>query len=290
VDGSDAAPIRIQKTMTVGAGFFRTVGQSLLEGRDFTSGDREDAPPVVIVSESFARRAFGGVQATGRRIRIAGSVSAMEIVGVVAEARHAGPRTPPGPMLYYPPGQNLRRLSRSMCMAVRSTMPAASLAPTIRRELRELEPSLPVLRIDTVEEQLSSVLFQERLITRLSAFFATLAMLLTALGLYAVLTFSTERRRREIGIRLALGASPLIVLRGVIRDGTAVGGAGRALGLNGGVLALRLVSSRLFGVAVADPMTIAVSAAVLIAIAELAVYAPARRAAQVDPAIALRSE
>jgi predicted lysophospholipase L1 biosynthesis ABC-type transport system permease subunit len=245
---------------------------------------------VVIVSESFARRAFGGVRAIGRRIRIAGGASAVEIVGVVADARHAGPRTPPGPMLFYPPGQNLRRLSRSMCVAVRSTIPAASLAPTIRRELRELEPSLPVLRIDTVEEQLSSVLFQERLITRLSAFFATLAMLLTALGLYAVLTFSTERRRREIGIRLALGASPLIVLRGVIRDGTALVGAGLALGIPGGVLALRLVSSRLFGVAVADPMTIAVSAAVLIAVAELAVYAPARRAAHVDPAIALRSE
>jgi predicted permease len=290
VDGSDAAPIRIQKTMTVGAGFFRTVGQSLLEGRDFTSGDRDDAPPVVIVSESFARRAFGGVHAIGRRIRIAGAPSAVEIVGVVADARHAGPRTPPGPMLYYPPGQNLRRLSRSMCVAVRSTMAAASLAPTIRRELRELEPSLPVLRIDTVEEQLSSLLFQERLITRLSAFFATLAMLLTALGLYAVLTFATERRRREIGIRLALGASPLMVLRGVIRDGTALVGAGLALGIPGGVLALRLVSSRLFGVAVADPLTIAVSAAVLIAIAELAVYTPARRAAQVDPALALRAE
>ncbi len=290
VDGSDATPIRIQKTMTVGAGFFRTVGQSLLEGRDFTSGDRDDAPPVVIVSDSFARRAFGGVHAIGRRIRIAGAPSALEIVGVVADARHAGPRTPPGPMLYYPPGQNLQRLSRSMCVAVRSTIPAASLALTIRRELRELEPSLPVLRIDTVEGQLSSLLFQERLITRLSAFFATLAMLLTALGLYAVLTFATERRRREIGIRLALGASPLIVLRGVIRDGTALVGAGLALGIPGGVLALRLVSSRLFGVAVADPMTIAVSAAVLIAIAELAVYAPARRAAQVDPAIALRSE
>ncbi|HEU4889998.1 MAG TPA: ABC transporter permease [Vicinamibacterales bacterium] len=290
IEGSDQPGVRIQRTMTVAPGFFRTVGQPLLEGRDFRPDDREDSPPVVIVSESYARRAFGGIEVAGRRVRINGADRASEIVGVVADARHAGPRTSPGPMFYYPPGQNLRRLSRSMCIVVRSAVPPASLASGLRRELREVEPSLPVLRIDTIEEQLSSVLFQERLITRLAAFFATLALLLTALGLYAVLAFATERRRREIGIRLALGASPATVMSAVVREGTILVLAGLLLGIPTGVAILRLVSSRLFGVGVADPVTIAISAVVLIGIAELAVFAPAHRAARIDPAVALRME
>ena len=114
--------------MTVAPGFFRTVGQPLLEGRDFRPDDREGAPPVVIVSESYARRAFGGIEVAGRRVRLTGADRPMEIVGVVADARHAGPRASPGPMFYYPSGQNLRRLSRSMCIVVRSTVPPASLA------------------------------------------------------------------------------------------------------------------------------------------------------------------
>jgi predicted permease len=290
IEGSDQPGVRIQRTMTVASGFFRTVGQPLLEGRDFRPDDREGSPPVVIVSESYARRAFGGIEVAGRRVRINGADRATEIVGVVADARHAGPRASPGPMFYYPPGQNLQRLSRSMCIVVRSTVPPASLASALRRQLRDVEPSLPVLRIDTIEEQLSSVLFQERLITRLAAFFATLALLLTALGLYAVLAFATERRRREIGIRLALGASPAAVMSAVVREGTILVLTGLLLGIPTGVAILRLVSSRLFGVGVADPFTITIAAVVLIGIAELAVFAPAHRAAKIDPAVALRTE
>jgi putative ABC transport system permease protein len=290
IDGSDEPGVRIQRTMTVAAGFFQTVGQPILVGRDFTASDREGAPPVVIVSESYARRAFGGIEVAGRRVRIAGADRPLEIVGVVADARHAGPRNTPGPMFFYPPGQNLRRLSRSMCIVLRSAVAPASLAATIRRELRDIAPSLPVLRIDTVEQQLSSVLFQERLIIRLSAFFALLALLVTSLGLYAVLAFATERRRREIGIRLALGASPASVLRAVVRDGTVLVLAGLAIGIPSGVAALRLVASRLFGVGVADPVTIVVAAVVLTAIAEVAVFAPAHRAAKIDPAVTLRTD
>ena len=290
IEGSDEPGVRIQRTMTVAPGFFRTVGQPLLEGRDFKPDDREGAPAVVIVSESYARRAFGGIEVTGRRVRITGAQRPMEIVGVIADARHAGPRTPPGPMFYYPPGQNLRRLSRSMCTVIQSTVPPGTLTSALRRELRDVEPSLPVLRIDTIDEQLSSVLFQERLITRLAAFFATLALLLTALGLYAVLAFATDRRRREIGIRLALGASPASVMGAVVREGTVLVLAGLLLGIPTGIAILRFVSSRLFGVGVADPVTIAIATVVLIAIAELAVFAPAHRAATIDPAVALRSE
>jgi predicted permease len=290
VAGSDAPAIRVQKTMTVAPGFFSTVGQALLDGRDFTREDREDAPPVAIVSESFARRAFGSTHVAGRRIRIGGAAEPAQIAGVVADAKHAGPRTAAGTMLYYPPGQNLRRLARSMCVVIRSAVAPVSLAATIRRELRVVDPALPVLRIDTIEEQLSAVLYQERLITSLAAFFAGLAMLLTALGLYAVLAFATDQRRREIGIRLALGASPSSVMRAVVRDGTMLVLAGLAIGIPAGVATLRLVSSRLFGVGVADPLTIVSVAAVLITIAELGVLAPARRAASVDPALALRAD
>ena len=290
VAGSTQPVIHVDKTMTVSSGFFKTVGQQLIDGRDFARQDDQDAPPVTIVSESLARRAFGVTNVAGRQIRIAGGEPPVEIVGVVSDARHAGPRVPPGSMLYYPPGQNLRRLSRSMCIVVRSPLAAASLAPALRRELRDIDPALPVLRIDTVEEQLTSVLFQERLIIALAAFFAALAMLLTSLGLYASLAFATEQRRREISIRIALGAAPSVVMRSVIRDGTVLVLAGLAIGIPAGIAALRLVSSRLFGVAAADPLTIVSVAAVLIAIAELAIFGPARRAASVDPAVALRAE
>jgi predicted permease len=288
--GTTMSSIQVERTMTVSPDFFKTVGQQLLDGREFARQDTVDAPPVTIVSESLARRVFGLTHAAGRRIRILGASESVEIVGVVSDARHAGPRRPPGPMLYYPPGQNLRRLSRSMCIVVRSPLAAASLAPALRRELRAIEPALPVLRIDTVEEQLSSVLFQERLIIALAAFFAALAMLLTSLGLYAGLAFATEQRRREISIRIALGAAPSSVMRSVMRDGTVLVLAGLAIGIPAGIAALRLVSSRLFGVAAADPLTIVLVAVVLIAIAELAIFAPARRAASVDPALALRTE
>ena len=288
--GSTQAPIQVERTMTVSPDFFGTVGQQLLDGRDFVRQDGADAPRVTIVSESLARRAFGVTHAAGRQILIGGAGDPVEIVGVVSDARHAGPRRPPGPMLYYPPGQNLRRLSRSMCVVVRSPLAAASLAPALRSELRAIDPALPVLRIDTVEEQLSSVLFQERLIIALAAFFAALAMLLTSLGLYAGLAFATEQRRREISIRIALGAAPSSVMRAVMRDGTVLVLAGLAVGIPAGIATLRLVSSRLFGVAAADPLTIVSVAVVLIAIAELAIFAPARRAAAVDPAQALRAE
>ena len=276
IEGSDEPGVRI-KDDDGGARLLSNRRAAAARRTRLQADDREGAPPVVIVSESYARRAFGGIEVAGRRVRLTGADRPMEIVGVVADARHAGPRASPGPMFYYPSGQNLRRLSRSMCIVVRSTVPPASLASVLRRELRDVEPSLPVLRIDTIEEQLSSLLFQERLITRLAAFFATLALLLTALGLYAVLAFATERRRREIGIRLALGASPATVMGAVVRDGTILVLAGLLLGIPTGVAILRLVSSRLFGVGVADPVTIVIAAVVLIGIAELAVFAPAQR-------------
>ena len=186
-----------------------------------SAGRIADAPPVTIVSESLARRAFGGhacrrpsdPDRRRRRTRSRSSASS-PTRGTRDRAR------PPGPMLYYPPGQNLRRLSRSMCIVVRSPLAPGSLAPALRSELRAIDPALPVLRIDTVEEQLTSVLFQERLIIALAAFFAALAMLLTSLGLYAGLAFATEQRRREISIRIALGAAPSSVMRAVMRDGT----------------------------------------------------------------------
>ena len=288
--GSTEPPIQVERTMTVSPDFFRTVGQPLLDGREFDRHDGPDAPPVTIVSESLARRAFGVTHAAGRHVRIGGAGGPVEIVGVVSDARHAGPRRPAEPMLYYPPGQNVRRLSRSMCIVVRSPLAPGSLAPALRSELRAIDPALPVLRIDTVEEQLTSVLFQERLIIALAAFFAALAMLLTSLGLYAGLAFATEQRRREISIRIALGAAPSSVMRAVMRDGTVLVLAGLAIGIPAGIATLRLVSSRLFGVAAADPLTIVSVAVVLVAIAELAIFAPARRAAAVDPALALRAE
>jgi predicted permease len=282
--------VRVPATMTVAPRFFATTGQPLLAGRDFTWDDSVDAPPVAIVNATLARQLFGSAPASGQQARFAGSeLPPLRIVGVVGDARNASPRSSAA-VLYYPAAQNVRRLARGMCLVVRTDMPAGALVGRLRTALREVDAALPVVRIDSVREQVDSVLFEERLLTGLSIFLAALAVLLTVVGLFGTVTFTTARRTGELGVRMALGATSGDVTWMVLRESGSVLVAGVLIGLPLTLFSSRWLASRLFGVTPADPLTIAAAVALISAAAGLAVMIPARRAARIDPLTALRAD
>jgi ABC-type antimicrobial peptide transport system permease subunit len=177
-----------------------------------------------------------------------------------------------------------------MMIAARTTGDPLAMAAAVRRELREVDPRLPIIRINTIAEQLDDILMQDRLVAALSGFFGALSGLLACAGLYGVISYSVARRTREIGVRLALGATPAAVLRMTLKESLWLTLAGVAIGIAVAMAATRLVSARLFGVGAADPLTIVVAALLMMAVAALSAFLPARRAAKVDPLIALRCD
>jgi predicted permease len=287
----DAGETAMAQTDVIMPRFFETLGMRLLQGRDFSSRDSETAPRIVIINDVLARRFFVDQSPIGKRIGFGyGSKgNELEIVGVVNSAIHITPRDPNRMMFYIPYRQDLQHLS-SMCLAVRTSGNPRALARMVREELRKVAPNLPVLRVNSIEDQLDDVLVQERLIATLSGFFGVLAALLASLGLYGVMSYTAARRTREIGVRLALGATRTGVQRMVLKESLLLVMAGVAIGVPVTLAAARLVSARLFGVSAADTLTIAGASVLMIAVAGLAGYLPARRASKVDPIVALRHE
>jgi predicted permease len=285
---SDAA--RVEATMTVGPSFFGTIGQPVIAGRDFSNADTASSPPAAIVNQTLATRVFGATNAVGQQLLLGpGDASAVEIVGVVADAAHHTPRTRAQRVIYYPAAQNVRRL-RSMCLAVKTAGDDAAVAAQVRTALRALDPQLPIMKIDTLDEQLDAVLFQDRLITNLAVTFGALAALLAGAGLCAMLFFVVARRTKEIGVRVALGASRATVLRTIVGDTFALVLIGIGLGLPLALWAGASMAPRLFGVTPRDPLTMAGAVLIICAISLAAAAAPARRATAVDPMVALRTE
>ena len=245
---------------------------------------------MAMVSQSLGRRLLGGESPVGRRVLLGPTDTAgVEIVGVVADAVHSAPRAGAQRTLYYPAAQNVRRL-RWMCVAIRTAGEPTVLADRVRQELRAIDPALPVMKIDTVDEQLDAVLFQDRLITNLAVTFGLLAAALAAGGLGATLFYAVARRTKEIGVRVALGASRAVVLRMVLGETFALVLAGIALGLPLTLSTARLLRNSLFGVTPYDPVTIAGAVLTIVSICLLAAAAPARRATRVDPIVALRCD
>jgi ABC-type antimicrobial peptide transport system permease subunit len=177
-----------------------------------------------------------------------------------------------------------------MCLAVHTSSNPASVAARVRQELRDIDPNLPILNVTTVEQQLNGILVQERLTATMAGFFGVVAVLLACLGLYGVISYTVTRRTSEIGIRLALGATPGHVLRMVLKESLVLALAGIAIGVPIAFLVTRFISTVLFGVGAADPLTIAMAIALMIAVATLAALLPARRASRVDPLVAWRYE
>jgi predicted permease len=288
--GQAPKPGLLYRNSSVMPGFFATVGTPLIAGRDFTEMDNENAPEVAIFSETMARFFFGDENPVGKRFNARGGTGyPIEIIGVVKDAKPGTPRDQLSAW-YSPYRQGARFMRLNWCIAVRTNGRPLALATSVRHALRELDPNLPVLKVTTIAGQLDYVLAQDRLIAMLSAFFGALAMLLSCLGLYGMVSYTVARRTSEIGIRLALGATPMGVLRMLFKESLWLVLGGIALGVPASLAVTRLIASRLFGVSSTDPLAIGAAIALLMAVAALAAFFPARRASGVDPMIALRSE
>jgi len=280
--------------MAVTPGYFRTWGIRLRGGREFTAQDDSTAVQVVIVSASIARKFWPNTDAVGKRISYEDKPTAgswMTIVGVVDDVLQEGVRREPGPALYRPVAQTtFPFFLEHMSFGVRTASPVATVAPGMRRVLRIVDKDQPVQKIATMEELVASTTLEPLFQARLLALFSVLALMLAAIGIYGVLAYSVAERTHEIGIRVALGAQARDVSRMVLRRTLALSLPGVAIGVAGALAVTRVLDRLLFGVKPNDPATLVVVAALLASVALVAALVPARRAARVDPVIALRSE
>ena len=271
----------------IGPQFFATFGAPLLLGREFTTQDSPESPKVVIVNQSLSRYFFGAENPIGRRITLE-NYKDLEIVGVVADAKYRNLKEDSPRTAYIPYSQYDQLEKRILC--VRATGDADALVAAIRREVRSLDPNLPVFNVKTFAEHVNESISRERLVALLSSFFGFFALLLAALGLYGVMTYAVTLRARELGIRLALGAQARDVLRLIVKQGMKLAGLGVASGLIVALGVTRLTKSLLFGVSPTDLLTFLGTGLLLVTVALLACYIPARRATKVDPLTALRHE
>ena len=274
-------------TTVVSTDYFKSLEIPFVMGRDFDERDRIGSPNVVIVNERLAKHFFGTVNVLGKRIGL-DDVPDREIVGVVKDAQYINLREDLRRHFYLPVAQE--KSVTGLTLHVKTTVDPNAVAEQLRGQLKAMDPHLPLYNIKSLATEIDESLVQERLVTWLSAAFGLLATLLTALGLYGVLTFSVARRTREIGIRVALGAQRRDVFRLIMIRGMVLVGAGVLLGLVASYASSRLIGSMLFGVTPNSVTTLAAVSAGLIVVALLACYLPARRATQVDPLVALRSE
>ena len=274
-------------TNVVGLNYFQTMGIPLVQGRDFNSGDRAGSPGAVIVNEEFAQRYFPGQQVLGKRVKIDSERPYIDIVGVVRTAKYRDLREAPLPFIYIPLAQEPQH---SMSLVVHTEGDPSALRKSVLATVRRINPNVPVYRVKTITEQIESALSPDRLMTLLLAIFGGVALLLASVGIYGVVSYAVSQRTREIGIRMALGATKTNVLRLVLREGMAMAVAGVIVGLAAALALTRLISSLLFGVTATDVATFAVITGALLLIALVACYIPASRATKVDPLVALRYE
>jgi putative ABC transport system permease protein len=278
---------------SVGAGYFHVIGIPLLEGREFTAEDRAASMPVAVVNEAFVREFFPKSSPIGRRIK-AGTADAkgpwLTVVGVVGNVSRPTlfMNYSHGPGIYQPLRQQPSNLG--LAVFVRSAGSAKTLAPAIVRTVADVDSNVPVPTVQTMDESLSSFLAEPKFRAQLFGVFAGLALLLAAVGIYAVLSQLVAQRTHEIGIRVALGASHQDVLRLVLGEGFKLIVAGTLIGVICALALTRLLSSMLYGVRSSDPLTFAGISLFLVAVALLACYFPARRAMRMNPLLALRSE
>jgi len=278
--------------------FFTTMGVSVVRGRTFTSAEDDwGPPPVVVVNKAFVAKYFPTEDPLGKHIRLGVThdtlatpspvTSAGEIIGVVGDVRQSGLREDPYPAIYL--GWGTFPLN-DMSFLIRSNSDPAQLAAAIRDRVHAVDPAMPIYNIQTMEQAVSESVAQPRFYTVLLSGFAGLALLLAALGIYGVVSYSVSQRTRELGIRIALGATEERVIRLVIGQGMALTVAGVSLGLIGAYWLVHLLTTLLYGVAPTDSATFVGVSLVLLAVAWLASYLPARRASRVDPVIAMRTE
>ena len=281
VDANPPVPLEVG-----GPEYFRTFQIRILRGRGFLDTDRENAPKIVVVSEAVARRLWPGQDAIGKRLRLPGDVAEWRtVVGIAGDIRFRRLREPT-PTMYLP----WRQLITFGTFAVRTRGDLGSVLPAMRRTVRDFDSQINVWAAGTMDDYLAEPLAQPRLSAFLLSGFGLVALLLSAIGLYGLMASAVRERTRDIGVRLALGATPARLRRDVLRNALVVAAVGAAVGLGGALVCSRLLAALLFEVSPTDPATLAGVCILLLGVALMAAYLPARRATRVDPMEALRNE
>ena len=277
-------------------GYFDAMGVKLRKGRLFNDQDRKDAPLVVVIDESFAAKAFPGEDPIGKRILRGDGSDLYEIVGVVEHVKHYGleGEVPVDPQSYLAvaqvPDKFIHFVVGRMSLVARTKGDPAALTGAIRQQVLAADPNQPVYNARTMEEIVSQSMAQRRFSMMLLSIFAGVALLLAAVGIYGVMSYTVTQRTHEIGIRMALGAQRTDIVRMVVRQGMLLAVVGICLGVIAALLLTRVMSGLLYGVSASDPTTFASIAILLVSFAFLACFVPARRATKVDPMVALRYE
>ena len=273
-----------------GPKYFETMGIRLIEGRYFDDRDGEGAPLTVMVNQTTARAYWPGQSAIGHRVKPSFQGDWRTIVGVVDDVKNGGIDKPTGTELYIPYRQATGFGLRNGYAVLRTKVDPIQMIASARNVIRDIDSSLPVSAMRTMDDVLSTAQARPRFLTMLLSLFSGVALVLAAVGIYGVISYSVAQRTSEFGIRIAMGASPVNVLGMVLRQGLILGAIGVAIGAAGALALTRLIRGLLFGISSFDPMTFIVMAAALTAVTLLACWAPARRATRVDPIVALRYE
>ena len=272
--------------------YFKTLGVSMLQGRDFTERDNKQGPPVIIVNQAFARKFFPNEDPVGKRIRPGISTDTddpamREIIGVVSDVRNRNLSSELRPGYFLPAAQ---MPFNQMTLIVRTTNDPHSVITAVQNEVHAMDNELPIFNVKTMDDYISATVAGPRFNATLLVIFAGVALILTIVGLYGVMSYSVAQRTNEIGIRMALGAQTSDVLRLIVSQGFKLVLIGLGIGLVGAFGLMRVIASLLFGVTTKDPLTFAAVAVLLALVALLACYIPARRATRLDPLNALRYE
>jgi putative ABC transport system permease protein len=278
--------------------YFKVMRIGLAQGRVFEENDNAGAPAAAVINEAFVRRFFDGKEALGQQLLVGRGLGdpLRQVVGVVKDVKQFGLDKPSPPMVFFPIPQmsdKLMAVIRAFTSAnftIRSAVPESALTDAIKREIAAIDSTLPLSEISSMNEIAARSIANQRFNMMLLALFASLGLLLAAVGIYGVVAYSVELRTNEIGIRLALGAQPNSVLALVLKHGFALAAAGVVFGLGASIVLTRLLTTMLFGVTATDPLTFAAIPLMLILVSLAASYIPARRATKVDPIVALRCE
>ena len=287
---SEGKRVTLQRN-AIGPQFFNVMGIPLMAGREFGDSDSGRGPRVAIVNQSLAKKYFDGRDPLGLHITTAGREKnpvTMEIVGVVKDSKYDDLRESPKPFLYMPAAQDEN--PGTMTFYVRSSLAIESAGPVLRRVIRQFDANLPVIGPKLMRSQLMDSVFLDRMVAALACVFAALATVLAAIGLYGVISWAVTRRRREIGIRMALGAHSSEVMRMIVSEVFWLAAIGVGIATPLWFAAARVLESQLYGVSPRDPLTLAASVAILSVVAAMAGFIPAYRAAHVDPSSAIRYE
>jgi len=274
--------------LVVSPNFFEVMGIPLIRGRGFTDRDTENAPKVVVINETAVRKYFPNENPIGRRFGYSVETSGQtEIVGVLRDAKYNSVRDSAPPTMYVP---YLQATASNPAFDVRTAGDPVGVMGAIREAVRRIDPNMPLMDMSTQMEQIEKRFLQEKLFAQAYAVFGGLALLVASVGLFGLMSYSVSRRTNEIGIRMALGAQRLDVLRLVMRESMLLVIAGVTIGLALAVAASRLVATLLFGLAPTDAITMVLAMSVMVLVSAIAGYLPARRAARVDPMVALHYE